>query len=386
MSSNTHTDTTPRISLRRLAFGLLAGTLLSGCSMHGEAFNTGLTTAAAPAPKYDTVLSPGVGNWPNLKNAEVLAADEACYSISTGLMAQQDDLSRKASYMARILSDSPTGSHLVQKAISSGVSICFTHLEDDQGYLDYDARRLYIDVTLGLPHSIAVAAHELAHMDQRQRGFLVSSDMDPRAAVFAAKVMEADAEALSTRVVYELEAKGYDFRSILHTEAFADYLPVYTAFRNAAAGAAPNGNLAVPMRAAFNSWTTDTQLAAAYEDTVLASVFPDHFKDDSPLSSGSAASQDGQSGGGGCFAPTYGQISLDEVVKDYARISSRAGQTDYLAATGGLASARKSFDRIHEPYSLSAIAKIRGDISRTPNCEATGQITLQLPAPQGRTL
>lgn len=369
-----------KTALRRPALGLLAAALLAGCStMPGADFNSALSPAAgpSPAPGYDTVLSPGIGIWPNLRGANTLTADEACYGMSTRLTASQDDLSRKASFVTRILANSPTGADLVSLAMSENITLCFTHLEDDQGYLDYDAHRLYIDVSLSLPHTIAVAGHELGHLGQKKRGFGVTSDMDPRAAVFAVKVMEADAETLSTRIVYELESKGYDFGPMVGSPGFADYLPVYTAFRKAAREN-PGGDLAVPMRAAFDSWNKDTGLPGAYEDTTLANIFPHHFTEDAPQGSGTGAP--------GCISPEYGQTSLDDVLKDFDKIARRPGQVDYLAATGGLSAARKAFDRIHEPYSLSAIAKIRADIARADICTPSSSVSLSLPQGPARTL
>ncbi len=365
----------------------LSTSILAGCNAHT---NTGLgpllmsralppTTAIAQT--HHTVTP--VGKWPVL-SADLAMPDsgELCYSMNV-----KDDnkggFATKAAATVRILSDSAAGAYLVDTARKHDMKICFSFMEDEHGYMDVEARKLHVNWFASMPQTIATSGHEMTHFEQAMRGFEVSNHMEPRAVIYAVKVMEADAEAISNLITYQLEQKGYDFSGMVADEEFDEYRGIYQSFRyalpTANSGTAISQNQSAnALRAAFNAWGDSTALSMTYEEGALISMFFDHT--DTPSEDAPFQKQGAGTEYGSCYPDWYASTKTEHVQKKFDRIASRSGIGDYLARTGGLHSSRPIFGRITDPESLRLVGKIHVDIEGAPTCPATDKITMVIPS------
>lgn len=168
------------------------------------------------------------------------------------------------------LRHSPTGRTLLAEAARRGVRVCLDGATQLLAY--YYADRRTVGVSAALPEGarLVFLAHELAHVPQHP-AFSDDRRLAPRDLMLLRRLREAAAEALSTRVAWELRRAGYP--AAWRAKLRSAYRDVARAFGAALEGAGPGGArgdaMAAATRAAFDQWFRAAWRLRVYDHMTL---------------------------------------------------------------------------------------------------------------------
>jgi hypothetical protein len=188
-----------------------------------------------------------------------------------------------------LISLSPLGAWLVERAASGTVLVCRdpnTHLA---AYYRSQVRLIGLLARLPEPARIMFLAHELAHVPQHPR-FSNDRRFGPQAMLLMHRMREAAAEAVATRVLWQLRERGYsEFLDYKLRSAYGD---IASAFARTMAGG--QGEIAElrATRAAFDQWFGRPQRLQQYDDHLLDHLeriqrsLPEPVAPSGPLSEG----------------------------------------------------------------------------------------------------
>lgn len=232
-------------SLRQACAGALGGLLL----LVGSA---GLLATAPPLRGHGGAVEALHGGGPRADVAgrrasglgDCIATDPAPVAAAGG---------RVLDGLLATLRHSPTARHLLHEAARRGVRVCLDGATDLLAY--YYAGRKTVGVSTALTEGarIAFLAHELAHVPQHPT-YSDDRRFAPNDLVLLRRLREAAAEALATRVAWELRQAG--FADAWHEKRRSAYRDVAGAFAAALAATDDAGGetLAAATRAAFDQW------------------------------------------------------------------------------------------------------------------------------------
>ena len=165
-----------------------------------------------------------------------------------------------------LMTQSPLGAWLVDEASSRTVLICHdpnTHLA---AYYRSQVRLIGVLTRLPDPAKIMFLAHELAHVLQHPE-FSNDRRFGPAAMLLMHRVREATAEAIATRVLWQLRARGYrEFWDYKLQSAYGD---IADAFARAIGGRAGEIAELRATRAAFDQWFERAERVRQYDDHML---------------------------------------------------------------------------------------------------------------------
>ena len=118
--------------------------------------------------------------------------------------AERASLSR----VAAILEISDLGRRLLREARYRNVLLCVDPATELHGYYRSQVRFIALNAGLSEPHRIVFLAHELGHVPQHPR-YSNNRTFPPEDMIHMRRVREAAAEAVATRILWQLRRNGY---------------------------------------------------------------------------------------------------------------------------------------------------------------------------------
>lgn len=176
--------------------------------------------------------------------------------------ARRAELSR----LFEILATSETGAAILDQARRRRVHVCIDEATDLLAYYFAARRMVGVSAALSEGGKLAFLAHELAHVPQHP----AHSDnryFGPRGLILLRRVREAAAEAVATRIAWELRAGGQG--AAWEEKAASAYGDVARAFAAAARRDSSAEGLLRAGRAAFDRWFEAPWRRNAYDRMTL---------------------------------------------------------------------------------------------------------------------
>lgn len=179
---------------------------------------------------------------------------------------ERDELSR----VFAILGRSATGRAVLRQAQRRDVHVCIDERTDLLAYYFAGVRVVGVSAELSQGGKIVFLAHELAHVPQHpaysDNRFFPASDL-----VLLRRVREAVAEAVATRIAWELRENGYPHA--WEEKVSTSYGDVARAFEEAMTADRSGGGALRATRAAFDRW-----FAAPWRLNVYDRMTVDHLE------------------------------------------------------------------------------------------------------------
>jgi hypothetical protein len=168
--------------------------------------------------------------------------------------------------VAEVVAESPLGAWLLDQAAARLVLICQDPNTDLAAYYRSQMRLIGLFDRLADPARIMFLAHELAHVPQHPR---YSNDLrfGPQAMLVMHRMREATAEAVATRVLWQLRMRG--LTEPWEHKLGSAYGDISQAFAQAMAGAGEGAELRAT-RAAFDQWFGRPGRVHSYDARILA--------------------------------------------------------------------------------------------------------------------
>ena len=192
-------------------------------------------------------------------------ADDICVKVDG--TAPRPENAARAQRTFDVISKSASAQFLMDFALENDVAYCYMPPEE-QVVGEYISKPSVFTVSSAAPFAeeLEVAAHELRHMWQDKIGLATSTIYNPNDLILMGKFKEADAEAYSNLVRFELAAAG--------VPEFMNYAPGFTygaitiAF-NAHANINDNQSINAAMRAGFDAWFSAPPASIFYESRYI---------------------------------------------------------------------------------------------------------------------
>jgi hypothetical protein len=248
---------------------LLAGGAGSAVRAQSEGDPMGsLTPGSAGARRQDgSEVDAFLGLSRSARIAQVIPDHaRACLPSAGGLLAT--DAQRTIAAGVAVLAESPLGAWLIGEAAARMVLICHDPNTDLAGYYRAQMRLIGLFRQLPEPARIMFLAHELAHVPQHPR---FSNDLrfGAHGVLVVHRIREATAEAVATRVLWQLRARGHA-APWQHKLASA-YGDIAGAFARAMDGAGETAELRAT-RVAFDQWFARPGRVESYDARLLGIV------------------------------------------------------------------------------------------------------------------
>lgn len=208
-----------------------------------------------------------LGTYRSTRIAQVIPDHaRACLPSSGGSRATEAQ--RGIAAVAEVVAESPLGAWLLDEAAARLVLICQDPNTDLAAYYRAQMRLIGLFDRLADPARIMFLAHELAHVPQHPR---FSNDLrfGPEAVLVMHRMREAAAEAVATRVLWQLRVRG-------RTEPWqyklaSAYGDIAHAFARAIDGSGQPAELRAT-RAAFDQWFAAPLRLQQYDSHMLDHV------------------------------------------------------------------------------------------------------------------
>ena len=208
-----------------------------------------------------------LGTYRSTRIAQVIPDHaRACLPSSGGSRATEAQ--RGIAAVAEVVAESPLGAWLLDEAAARLVLICQDPNTDLAAYYRAQMRLIGLFDRLADPARIMFLAHELAHVPQHPR---FSNDLrfGPEAVLVMHRMREAAAEAVATRVLWQLRVRG-------RTEPWqyklaSAYGDIAHAFARAIDGSGQPAELRAT-RAAFDQWFGRPGRVHSYDSRLLAHI------------------------------------------------------------------------------------------------------------------
>lgn len=171
--------------------------------------------------------------------------------LKVGETDRGSDTRIELSRLFEILSTSDTGRAVLKQARSRGVHVCVDGQTELLAYYFATQRVVGISASLSEGGKLAFLAHELAHVPQHP----AHSDnrfLAPQELILLRRVREATAEAIASRIAWELRVTGYP--DAWDEKMASSYADVARAFEAEAEVDDSEDGLLVASRAAFDRW------------------------------------------------------------------------------------------------------------------------------------
>ena len=243
-----------------------------------------------------------LGAWRSTRIARVVPDHaRACLPSTGGPPATGAQQSIAA--VVNVVADSPLGAWLIDEAAARLVLICQDPTTDLAAYYRSQMRLIGLYERLADPAKVMFLAHELAHVPQHPR---FSNDLrfGARAMLVVHRMREATAEAVATRVLWQLRARNHG-EPWLHKLQSA-YGDIAHAFARAMDGQGERAELRAT-RAAFDQWFARPGRVHSYDARLLGHIVRVAEGRSSPLWRSRRLTNDFLRGigwyGGGTFLP-----------------------------------------------------------------------------------
>jgi hypothetical protein len=170
--------------------------------------------------------------------------------------------------VAEVVAESPLGAWLLDQAAARLVLICQDPNTDLAAYYRWQMRLIGLFDRLVDPARIMFLAHELAHVPQHPR---YSNDLrfGPEAVLVMHRMREATAEAVATRVLWQLRVRG--LTEPWEYKLGSAYGDIAQAFAQAMDGAGERAELRAT-RAAFDQWFGRPGRVHSYDARILVHI------------------------------------------------------------------------------------------------------------------
>ncbi len=152
-----------------------------------------------------------------------------------------------------ILSQSATARAVLDEARGRRIHVCLDEKTDLLAYYFSSMGVIGLSTELSEGGRIAFLAHELSHVPQHPR-YSDNRYYPPEDLLLLRRIREATAEALATRIAWELREAGYP--DAWNEKGASPYADVVRAFQYAAEGNTSVEGLQAATRAAFDHWFT----------------------------------------------------------------------------------------------------------------------------------
>jgi hypothetical protein len=197
-----------------------------------------------------------------------LIPDHAHACLPSGGGSRTTEAQRGIAAVADVVAQSPLGAWLLDQAAARLVLICQDPNTELAAYYRAQMRLIGVFDRLPDPARIMFLAHELAHVPQHPR---YSNDLrfGPEAMLVMHRMREATAEAVATRVLWQLRVRG-------RTEPWryklaSAYGDIAQAFARAIGGGGELAELGAT-RAAFDQWFGRPGRVHSYDARILAHI------------------------------------------------------------------------------------------------------------------
>ncbi|MGH6896029.1 MAG: DUF6782 family putative metallopeptidase [Geminicoccaceae bacterium] len=259
-------------SLRLQVLACLSACVLAAASgraadLEAKTVATGSSSPATPAverdrgAEIDALLEP----WRRIRVAHLIP-DHAQTCLPVAIRLPATPAQRELTASLDLVAQSALGAWLIERASSRRVLICHdpnTHLA---AYYRSQVRLIGVLTRLPEPAKIMFLAHELAHVPQHP-DFSNDRRFGPKAMLLMHRVREATAEALATRVLWQLRRRGYlepwDYK--LPTT----YGDIAHAFAQTIGDRGGDASELLATRAAFDQWFERAGRVQQYDDHML---------------------------------------------------------------------------------------------------------------------
>jgi hypothetical protein len=249
---------------------LLAGSLAMG---HAHAADPEVIAAgerSGPLPavaegdadaEVDAFLEP----WRRVRIARLIPdRGRACLPAALGLPATA--VRRELAADLETMAQSPLGAWLIAQATARRVLVCQDPNTRLAAYYRGQMRLIGVLARLPGPAKVMYLAHELAHVPQHPQ-FANDRRFGPRAMLLIHRLREATAEAMATRVLWQLRARAA--RAPWDYKLRSGYGDIAAAFARAIDGAHGEGAELRAMRAAFDQWFERPRRLHQYDGHML---------------------------------------------------------------------------------------------------------------------
>ena len=169
----------------------------------------------------------------------------------------------------RQIQESETGSWLVQVAADLNVVACLDHATMLEAHYRAHLRLLGLSARLSPASQVVFLAHELAHVPQHPR-FSNNRRFSPEDMILLQRVREAAAEAVATRVLWQLRAKG--ITAPWQTKLTTAYRDIAETFEGAMAEGEGLTQELRATRSAFHRWFAADWRRQIYDDLMLKTL------------------------------------------------------------------------------------------------------------------
>lgn len=192
--------------------------------------------------------------------------DHAHACLPSGGGSRTTDAQRRIAAVADIIAESPLGAWLLDEAAARLVLICQDPNTDLAAYYRAQMRLIGLFERLADPARIMFLAHELAHVPQHPR---FSNDLrfGPEAVLVVHRMREGTAEAVATRVLWQLRARG--LTEPWQYKLASSYGDIARAFERAMDEHGAPAELRAT-RAAFDQWFGRSGRVHSYDARILA--------------------------------------------------------------------------------------------------------------------
>lgn len=232
------------------------------------------TAAGAPHPALGVPLPPDRA----ARLRRIIAApDEACLAAgaAAGTSSSQIAIGRAAALVAQ----SPVGAWLLHEARARQVLICLDPATELAAYYRAELRLIGLQAQLAGAAKVVFLAHELAHVLQHPR-YSNDRSLPLEDLILMHRMREATAEAVATRVLWQLRAGGRPgaWQAKLGT-GYGDIARAFAQAMTSVEGAAAGRELPAT-RAAFDRWFAWPERLRQYDDHMLdhiERIAHDHF-------------------------------------------------------------------------------------------------------------
>jgi hypothetical protein len=258
---------------RRIARIALAGWLaLAAVALPAASTDAESTPGSLASNQQRQTLAPALEPGRVVQIRRIIAdPDQACLAAgaAAGTAAAQIAIDRAVG----AIEASPLGAWLLRQARARRVLICLDPTTGLAAYYRAEIRLIGIQTGLAAAAKAVFLAHELAHVLQHP-GYSNNRSFPVHDLVLIHRMREATAEAIATRVLWQMRARGRSepWEAKLKT----GYRDIAHAFASTMAGATVGGDAAAQelraTRSAFERWFAWSERLRQYDDHLLDHV------------------------------------------------------------------------------------------------------------------
>ena len=247
------------------------GLALAGCLLllvalppSNQARTAELSQTSAPVEDSDLLASLGHFRAARIQNI-IEDVDAAC--IKADARSGKSEAARILSRLVHTVRQSPVGAWLLEVATQRRVLICLDTRTELGAYYRSQVRLIGVKAALNEARQVAFLTHELAHVVQHPL-YSNNRNFPPAEMLLLRRMREASAEAVATRVLWELSLSGED--GPWQEKQKTHYKDIAQSFERTWRATDPSLDRAkIATRAAFDRWFALAWRRDFYDDMSL---------------------------------------------------------------------------------------------------------------------